>query len=796
MRSDVKQRRSTPGRRIRDETRPASRSIQRMQREYQQNYLADPYAGTPVAEVRDFTQHYGTEPSHFAESSDFSPALRTEPARFEAPLISLPPKERRKKTQRRMRSEISQQDSALQTDHREVLHSESRDVLHPEGHEVLSHDEDSSQESKLTLEPEQRHSKLRFEDEPSTAEDSPKPEGKNAQKKRQRKQSEEFVRESAGQSAKEGTGGQNLHVLATDAGRSPASRSRLRFTAEELTAPISAGADAAVSTAGRTLQHKLAEGQDENAAVEAAGRSIEAGQAAAHSLHGLKLSGKGSEVTSQHSSWLRFSRSAPASKAEGKAAQKAFFKRKFQKQRIRDEYKAALSGVEKVAGTVKGFASRVLEVFTEKKRSIGILVGVLIIALMLSSLLGACGSMLTTAVDAFLQTTWLSEDVDINEADLYYTKLEAELQKKVHLIAATHPGYDEYRYDLDEVGHDPVGLISYLSAEAENGIFVYDSALKDKLEEVFEQQYTLDIQTKLESTTTTRTVRVGESIGRVVTSAYCNCSICCGRWAGGPTASGVYPTSNHTLAVDMYDPIVPMGTKIIMNGRLYKVEDTGYLNRYGVNFDIYMDSHSVAQNWGHKSFEAYLYDANGASEVTVRDTTTKRICVVKLRKKSFDTIAHRNLDPIREEQYKLYCESCGNRQFLAAPSATDWKEHVGGLYGYRWSSSDDISRHDGLDLSLRSGSAVLSVLEGTVKTVGHNSTLGNYVVLQKEKYLVTYGHLRSVSVRQGQSVAVGDTIGRVGSTGNVSEPTLHVNFVYDGREYNPYFYLQNRQISG
>jgi hypothetical protein len=106
-----------------------------MQREYQQKYLADPYAGTPVAEMRDFTQHYGTETSHFAESSDFSAALRVEPARFEAPPISLPPKERRKKTQRRMRSEISQQDSALQTDHREVLHSESRDVLHPEGHD-------------------------------------------------------------------------------------------------------------------------------------------------------------------------------------------------------------------------------------------------------------------------------------------------------------------------------------------------------------------------------------------------------------------------------------------------------------------------------------------------------------------------------------------------------------------------------------------------------------------------------------------------------------------------------------
>ena len=366
------------------------------------------------------------------------------------------------------------------------------------------------------------------------------------------------------------------------------------------------------------------------------------------------------------------------------------------------------------------------------------------------------------------------------------------MQKKVHRIAATHPGYDEYRYDLDEIGHDPVGLISYLSAGSENGIFVYDSALETRLKEVFEAQYTLDIETKLEATTTTRTVRVGESIGRVVTSAYCNCSICCGRWAGGPTASGVYPTTNHTLAVDMYNPIVPMGTKIIMNGRLYKVEDTGYLNRYGVNFDIYMDSHSVAQRWGHKSFEAYLYDANGASEVTVRDTSTKRICVIKLRKKSFDALANRNLNPIQKEQYKLYCESCGNRQFLSAPSATDWKEHVAALYGYRCSSSNDISRHDSLGLSLPSGLAVLAVMDGTVKQAAHNATLGNYVTLQREGYVVTYAHLRSINVSVGQSITAGDRIGKVGSTGNVSGPTLSISFTYNGEKYNPYFYLQNR----
>ena len=61
----------------------------------------------------------------------------------------------------------------------------------------------------------------------------------------------------------------------------------------------------------------------------------------------------------------------------------------------------------------------------------------------------------------------------------------------------------------------------------------------------------------------------------MVTSGYCNCSICCGRWAGGPTASGAYPKANHTIAVDANNPFVPMGTHVVMNGVEYVVEDTG-----------------------------------------------------------------------------------------------------------------------------------------------------------------------------------------------------------------------------
>ena len=151
--------------------------------------------------------------------------------------------------------------------------------------------------------------------------------------------------------------------------------------------------------------------------------------------------------------------------------------------------------------------------------------------------------------------------------------------------------------------------------------------MENEIEVLFTSQYSLNTESKTETVTETKTVRVGESIGQVVTSGYCSCSICCGQWAGGPTASGVYPTANHTLAVDAYDPIVPVGTKVVMNGVEYTVEDTGAFAGYGVDFDVYYDNHAAASAHGHQTWECYLADANGSNEVTVTNTSTKRSCM-------------------------------------------------------------------------------------------------------------------------------------------------------------------------
>ena len=149
---------------------------------------------------------------------------------------------------------------------------------------------------------------------------------------------------------------------------------------------------------------------------------------------------------------------------------------------------------------------------------------------------------------------------------------------------------------------------------------VMDEQHQNLLKEIFDEMNTF------ENTTVTTTIQAGESLGNVVTSAYCSCPICCGSWSGGPTASGVMPTADHTLAVDAYNPFVPLGTHIIMNGIEYVVEDTGNFDRYGVQFDIYFDNHTEATSWGHQTLEAFLADGDeNTISVTRRGSYVKNM---------------------------------------------------------------------------------------------------------------------------------------------------------------------------
>ena len=75
---------------------------------------------------------------------------------------------------------------------------------------------------------------------------------------------------------------------------------------------------------------------------------------------------------------------------------------------------------------------------------------------------------------------------------------------------------------------------------------------------------------------------------------YCNCRRCCGKWAGGPTASGTMPAEGRTVACGS----LPLGTRILIAGQgEYIVEDRGVR---GKHIDIYMNSHSACLRNGVK----------------------------------------------------------------------------------------------------------------------------------------------------------------------------------------------------
>lgn len=87
------------------------------------------------------------------------------------------------------------------------------------------------------------------------------------------------------------------------------------------------------------------------------------------------------------------------------------------------------------------------------------------------------------------------------------------------------------------------------------------------------------------------------NVARFKVTHYCSCSICNGKWTGQPTASGTMPVEGRTIAVD--PKVIPLGTKIYIDGKEYVAEDTGSKIK-GYVIDYYVSDHSRAQKMGVK----------------------------------------------------------------------------------------------------------------------------------------------------------------------------------------------------
>lgn len=211
------------------------------------------------------------------------------------------------------------------------------------------------------------------------------------------------------------------------------------------------------------------------------------------------------------------------------------FSRWQQKRTIKKQYAAA-----KRAGQSAGSAAKTAEATgkaakaaKEKAQQAGafvmrhkrgfILVGVIFLILcLLLNTMSSCSMMAQSIGSVVSGTTYPSDDPEMVAVEADYAAKEAALQAEIDGIESSHPGYDEYRYDLDMIGHDPHELAAYLSAVLQG---YTQASAQAELDRVFDAQYELTLTEEVETryrteTRTGTTTSTDPETGEVTTEEY------------------------------------------------------------------------------------------------------------------------------------------------------------------------------------------------------------------------------------------------------------------------------------
>lgn len=276
-------------------------------------------------------------------------------------------------------------------------------------------------------------------------------------------------------------------------------------------------AKTAVSYAGQNVKNKLhskiAEVEHENSAVEAAHKTEQKAETLArYSVRTAKyIDGQRKAAPYQKAARLQHK----AEKAEVKAIhektlaenpqlKKSTLKKFQQKQRIKKQYQKAkrteqsAKAAKKTVQNTERATRRFVAFVWRHKIVFGVILAIALLVAWLGTVLSSCSVMLTTGTNSIMVSSYFAEDADIYAAEEYYTGLEQDLQDKINRIESNYPGYDEYKYNMAQVGHNPYELISYLTAVYQD--FKFDD-IKGALDTLFNSQYHLRITETTEQRT-------------------------------------------------------------------------------------------------------------------------------------------------------------------------------------------------------------------------------------------------------------------------------------------------------
>ena len=286
--------------------------------------------------------------------------------------------------------------------------------------------------------------------------------------------------------------------------------------------------DAPGNAVAGKLHQEIRKTEDDNVGVESAHKSEEAVETGVHLVregyrsHKLKPYRKAAQAERKLEK-ANIEALFQKSVYENPAAASNPLSRWQQKQQIKKQYAAAKRAAQsggsaagaaqktgKAAKTVKEKAQQAGAYVMRHKKGFGIVLAIFLLVCLLLNTMSSCSMMAQSIGSAISGTTYPSDDPELVAVEADYAAKEAALQAEIDNIESSHPGYDEYRYDLDMIGHDPHELAAYLSAVLQG--YTRASA-QAELERIFAAQYQLTLTEEVEVRyrTETRTDSEGNS---------------------------------------------------------------------------------------------------------------------------------------------------------------------------------------------------------------------------------------------------------------------------------------------
>ena len=285
-----------------------------------------------------------------------------------------------------------------------------------------------------------------------------------------------------------------------------------------VTRPLKAGANAAIGYA----HTKVFQVQEENVGVKAAHKGEMLAEGGLRYVHRRIKTAPYRRVEKLQAKTTRLNVNAAYRKAlhDNPELRKKPLSRMLQKRRIKRQYakaardagrggKLAVKGIAKVKVVVSKLAAKTVAALASPK--VLLVVGIIaLIVILISGLVTACSSVFSGVGQSVAALSYLAEEEDIDDAALFYSELETDLEMLIDNVQTDWPGFDEYRFNIDAIGHNPLMLMAYLTAVHRDFTFAEIEAV---LREIFAEQYNLAIVPEVEIRTRTES-RIGAGLDR------------------------------------------------------------------------------------------------------------------------------------------------------------------------------------------------------------------------------------------------------------------------------------------